>query len=217
MRMLLALALLSLAPVAGAQTITFTAAIEPATGFSICQEESHYVPCTIGGPSVMNGQLLKSSVINLTPFEGVVTTFTAVSRGVTCQMYDVQSAQPAVADLVTCGTAAPGCTVRMRVGPSGGVGQWILFRSPTPTFAPLAALGGTLQIGPPLIFVGAGNTSGPTAFLDILIPNDLGLVGLTQFFQGASRSTSPVTPWQLTNSVCVQIGSPTVPCVTPGC
>lgn len=213
----LALAFTVLSLASSAQMVTFTAAIEQASLASFCQEETHYVPCTLGGPSLPTGTLLKSTTLNLDQYVGVPTTFSALSRGVTCQIYDVVSAAPALADLVVCGTPAPGCPLRLRVGPSGMIGQWVLFRSTTPTFTPVNALGGTLFLAPPLLFVDAGFLTDPAPYFEAPVPTDLSLVGSEHFFQGASRAIGPVGPWTLTNSVCVEIVPPLPPCVLPGC
>lgn len=213
----LALAFAALGAVPSAQTVTFTGAIQQASLASFCQEETHYLPCTLGGPNLPTGVLLKSTTLDLDQFVGVVTTFTAISRGVTCPIYDVTSASFPLADLVTCGTPAPGCPLRLRVGPSGMLGQWVLFRSTSPAFQYVNSLGGTLLLGSPLFFVAGGFLVPPDNFYEAPVPNDLSLIGTEHFFQGASRAIGPVGPWTLSNSVCVEILPPLVPCQSPGC
>ena len=202
-------ALASLAAPSAAQTATFTANIEPATLASFCQEETHFVSC--------NGTLLRSLVLDLDKYVGKPWEFTATLAGVECPIWYITKAVPAKGTLVYCGNAVPGCPIRMRVGPTGVIGQWYLWYSATPDFLPIDPVLGTAMLGGNIKFLATGNTFGATATYDTTVPNAPGLVGLNIYAQGARRDVGPIGPFTLTNPVCFKILGPSPPCILPGC
>lgn len=189
--------------------IVFTGVIEPATTPSTCQEESHFVECS--------GKLLKSTTLDLDAYVGKTFRYTAVPRGVTCEILDVVSVEPASATLVTCGNPVPGCSVRFRVGPTGVIGQWSLFMSLSSDFVPLNPIAGTVMLGFPYVNIGSGLTFGETAALDIGVPPVLALTGLKLYFQGIRNDIGPIGPKELTNPVCFTVFGPSPPCTLLDC
>ena len=191
------------------QTVTFTAEIEPATLASFCQEETHFISC--------NGSLLRSTVLNLDKYVGKPYEFTATLAGVECPIWYITAAVPAKGTLTFCGNAVPGCPIRMRVGPTGVIGEWMLWYSTQAAFAPIDPIFGTVMIGPPYEFLGAGLTFGPTAAFDAVVPQSPGITGLKVFAQGIRRDIGKIGPWTLTNPECFTILGPSPPCILPGC
>ncbi len=198
----------ALASLSSAQVV-FTGVIEKATIPSFCQEETHILTCS--------GVRLKSSTLDLSKYEGINTKFTADSRGVTCTIYDVTAAEPPTATLVACGNPVPGCPMRFRVGPTGVIGQWLLFLAFDSAFVPMTAPLGSLQLATPIVFLAQGQTFGPTAALDVNLPNNLALSGLELHMQGLRQDIGPVGPLELTNAICFTILGPSPPCIQPGC
>lgn len=217
MKKLLALALAALVGSGLSAQITFTGVIEKAQLASFCQEETHYLTCSGPLPSSPSGVLLKSSTLDLTPFEGKLWKFTALPRGVECLILDVIDVQPATATLVYCGNPVPGCPMRFRVGPTGVIGQWFLFSSLKPGFSPIDPVTGTLLLGPPVRFLKSGPTFGTGATFDIVLPPDVSLTGVSLWLQGARMDVGPVGPLEATNAVCFTILGPSPPCISPGC
>lgn len=189
--------------------VVFTGAIEPAPLASFCQEETHVLACS--------GTLLKSSTLDLEKFEGVLTKFTAVERGVECKIFDIIDAVPATSTLVSCGNPVPGCPMRFRVGPSGVIGQWFLFLSFDSAFTPINPVLGTAQIAAPASLLGSGPTFGTGAALDITLPGSIALSGLELHLQGMRQDIGPVGPLELSNSICFTILGPSPPCILPDC
>jgi|GEM_PF-3308898 len=206
------------APVPAAGTITFTGVLQKATLPSICQEETHYIECTgpIAGQQI-GSVLVKSSTLNLDAYIGKPHRFTCFAAGVTCLIYDITSATPATAFLEWCGTPAPGCPVRFRVGPTGVIGVYALFASAAPTFVPLDPVLGTAFLTQPIFLIASGTTFGPTAAVDIGIPPSASWTGTQLWLQGVRADVGPVGPLEATNPVCFTVLSSTVPCVLPGC
>ena len=194
---------------AGDAVATFTGTLVPDTLPSICQEGSHRLAC--------NGARIKSTSLDLEQLEGKLMKFEAVLAGVECDIWNVLSATPASATLVSCGTPIPGCPVRFRVGPTGVIGQYFLFGAVDSAFVPLGPTLGTQLIELPGFFLGSGPTFGDGSAVDVAIPNDLGLVGLDLWFQGGRFDIGPVGPIELTNAVCFTIGPPLPPCFNPDC
>jgi len=204
-----------LAPAASAQ-VTFTGVIEKATLPSICQEETHFIACTGTTPDSPTGVLLKSSTLDLTPFEGKVATFTAQPRGVTCLIYDITAVDTTpAASLEMCGTPGLGCPMRFRVQPSTSLGEYWIWLSGSSGFAPIDPVTGTVMLGPGFILVAHGMT--PPGQLDVVIPADPVLTGLDLWLQGARRDLGPIGPITATNSVCFEIPGFVFFCETPGC
>jgi len=204
-----------LASVSAAQ-VTFTGVIQKVTLPSICQEETHFLTCTGSSPSSPTGVLLKSSTLDLTPFEGKVATFTAQPRGVTCLIYDITAVDTTpAATLVMCGTPGLGCPLRFRIEPSASIGEFWLFLSGSPGFAPVDPVTGTVLLGSGFILVAHGTT--PPGSLDVVIPSDPALTGLALWLQGARRDVGPVGPITATNAVCFEIPGFVFFCETPGC
>ncbi|MHC5210421.1 MAG: hypothetical protein ACYTG2_06875 [Planctomycetota bacterium] len=195
----------------------FTGSIEPASLASFCQEETHYLTCTAGTPGAPTGVLLKSTVLDLDDYVGKLTRFTAFPRGVECLIYDVVAAQPATSTLVSCGSPVPGCPMRFRVGPTGVLGQWVLFFSLSPDFLPVNPVKGTWLLGSPSFLVAQGSTSGSPTTLDIVLPPSVALTGLELWLQGARRDIGPIGPWEFSNAVCFTILGPSPPCLSIDC
>lgn len=215
MRQLVPLLALLLAPAAAAQ-VTFTGVIEKVTLPSICQEETHFLTCS--GPTAMSptGVLLKSSTLDLTPFEGKVATFTAQARGVTCLIYDISAVDTTpAATLEMCGTPGLGCPMRFRIHPSSSLGEFWLFLAASPGFTPIDPVTGTVLLGPGFLLVAHGMT--PPGQVDVVIPADPALTGLDLWLQGARRDIGPIGPITATNAVCFEIPGFVFFCETPGC
>jgi len=189
--------------------VTFTAILEKATVPSICQEETHVVAC--------NGTKLKSTTLDLNGYLGKPYRFTAVPAGVTCLIWNVTSVGPAEATLTHCGSAVPGCPMRLVVGPTGPLGQWFLWYSTTSAFQPLDPVSGTLMLGPPYLFAGTGYSAGTSTSFDFVMPSLPALVGLEIFAQGANMAIGPAGPLHLSNPTCFSILPPMPPCIQPGC
>jgi hypothetical protein len=204
-----------LAGLASAQVV-FTGVIEKATLPSICQEETHFLTCTGPNPDAPTGVLLKSSTLDLTPFEGQVATFTAQARGVTCLIYDVTAVDtmPA-ATLEMCGTEGLGCPLRFRVQPASSIGQFWLWIAASPGFTPIDPTTGTVLLGPGFVLVAQGMT--PPGQVDVVVPADAALVGLDLWLQAARRDIGPIGPIQATNAVCFELIGFPFQCETPGC
>ncbi|MFT4709892.1 MAG: hypothetical protein ACI9D0_000987 [Bacteroidia bacterium] len=202
-------ALASLAAPSAAQTITFTANIEPATLATFCMEETHIVSS--------NGSMLRSLVLDLDKYVGKPWEFTATLAGVECPIWYVTEAKPAKGTLVFCGNPVPGCPIRMRVGPTDVIGQWLLWYSATPGFLAIDPVLGTAMLGGNIRFLATGNTFGTTATYDANLPTAPGLVGLTIYAQGARRDTGKIGPFTLTNPVSFKILGPSPPCIVPDC
>lgn len=198
--------------------ITFTGILQKATLPSICQEETHYIECTgpIAGQEI-GSVLVKSTTLNLDAFVGKPHRFTCVAAGVTCLIYDITSATPATAFLETCGTPAPGCPVRFRVGPTGVIGVYALFASGAPGFLPIDSVLGTAFLSQPVTLIASGTTFGATATVDVGIPPNASWIGTQLWFQGVRADVGPVGPPEATNPVCFTVLSSTVPCILPGC
>jgi hypothetical protein len=197
---------------------TFTGVIQPASLATFCQEETHYLTCSASTPAAPTGLLLKSSTLDLSLWEGQNAVFTAVPRGVECEIWDVIDVHvPPPATLVVCGAPVPGCEMRLRVGPSGVLGQYWLYVSLAPGFVPINPVKGTLLIAEPLIFVASGSTAGLDATVDFTLPTMPLLTGLSLWFQGARRDIGPIGPVQLTNAVCLTILGPSPPCHSIDC
>lgn len=206
----LALTLASvLASAARAQTATFTAIIEQATVPSVCQEETHLVSC--------NGTRLKSTTLDLNKYVGKPFEFTAQLGGVTCEVWNVTSVALPKGTLTHCGSAALGCPMRLRVGPSGVIGQWFLWYSLASDFQPLDPTTGTLMLGAPLHFLASGPTAGPNQTFDFVMPTDPALIGLKFFTQGARMDIGPVGPLTLTNPTCFTVAPFLPPCGPANC
>jgi hypothetical protein len=205
-------------PSAATGDIVFTGTLAQATLPSFCQEETHYIRCTGPFPGQEAGSVLvKSSTLNLDPFIGVPMRFTCVAAGVTCLIYDITDAAPATSFLTWCGTPAPGCPVRFRVGPTGVLGVYALFVSAAPGFVPLDPITGTAFLSQPVILIASGATLGATAAVDLAIPSDPSWVGTRLWFQGVRADVGPVSPLEATDPACFTVLPSTVPCFLPGC
>lgn len=199
-------------------SIVFTGVLRVATLPSICQEETHYIECTSPVAGQQFGSVLvKSSTLNLDPFVGKPMRYTCFAAGVTCLIYDITSVSPPTSFLTFCGTPAPGCPVRFRVGPTGVIGVWALFVSSSPTFQPIDPILGTAFIAQPVTLIASGATFGPTASVDLAIPPDPAWTGTQIWLQGVRADVGPVGPPEATNPICFTVLPSTVPCVQPGC
>jgi hypothetical protein len=208
------------APALGAQKANFIGTLAPAELASFCQEETHYLECSFPDPFVPTGVLLKSSTLDLSRFEGKRYEFEAFLRGVECPIWNVTSATPATASLTVCGSATPGCPMRLRVGPTGVIGQYLLFLAFAPDFVPIPpgiGIEGTVLVAPPAVLIGAGPTVGDAAAVDLVIPPDVSFTGVSIWFQGMRRHVGPVGPWEMTDAACFTITGPSPPCHLPNC
>jgi hypothetical protein len=204
-----------LAGLASAQVV-FTGVIEKAALPSICMEETHYLTCTAPDPAAPTGVLLKSTTLDLNQFVGQVASFTAVTAGVTCLIYDVTAVDTTPpAWLEMCGTAGLGCPLRFRVQPSSALGQYWLWMSPSPGFSPIDPVTGTALLGPGFVLVAQGST--PPGRFDVVVPADAALIGLDLWLQGARRDIGPLGPVQATNAVCFDLPGYPFYCEPPGC
>ena len=205
-RILPALALL-VAP-AAAQTSTFTGVLEAATT-SPCVSATHSVS--------HNGALMKSSTLDLNQYLGTAQKFTADFVSGPCPMWDVTSVSPATSTLTFCGTPAIGNLIRLRVGPTGVIGQWYLCWSVNPLFGPIDSTLGSVMIAPPFHSLGSGATFGLDSYFEAGIPADPALVGLTIYAQGARHDIGPVGPLELTNPTSFEILPFTGLYILPSC
>lgn len=130
----------------------------------------------------------------------------------------VESVSFANSTLDSCGTPAPGCAMRLRIGPNG-LGVWSLWFSIEPQgFLDLGPLTGVWLLNRPIFLLDAGFFAGvDSGIVDINVPPNPNLVGLTVSFQGMTNSIGPVGPLMLTNPRRVTIVPATVPCVQPDC
>lgn len=210
----IAFALTLLAPLGSAQIgplveVAVTGVVEKAPGASFCQQgETHQLDCTL--------VKLVSQSVDLTPFEGQNVRLLGVDIGVTCPVINVKQVLPPPTTLETCGTPAIGCPIRFVVCP-GGIGASLLFVATTPGYLPLDLTTGTLLLGPDLSLLASAGPQGGCHDFDLVVPPIPPLVGKQFWFQAAYRTIGPVGPYQLTNSVCLTVLPPTVPCAQPGC
>ena len=200
----------------GSAQVVFDGVIDNATLPSFCQEETHYLTCSFPDPSIPTGVLLKSSTLDLDKYVGKHARFTANLVGVECDIYDVTAVQwPPPGTLTWCGAPVPGCPMRFRVGPSGVLGQFWLFAALAPAFQPVDATLGTILLQPPVFLIGQGLTSG--APVDLTLPTDPAITGLSIFLQGLRQDIGPIGPPSLTNAACFTILGPSPPCLPNDC
>jgi hypothetical protein len=65
--------------------------------------------------------------------------------------------------------------------------------------------------------VATGTGGAACLSLDVKVPSDPGIIGLTLYLQAARRNIGPIGPAELTNSICLSILMTATPCVPPGC
>lgn len=202
-RVLAVLAIALAAPTAVAQTpVCITGMLEPLAGATICmQGETH----RLAGTAVF----LRSSLLDLRPYNGQVVRVTGSEIGLLCRVVDVVTVSPPPAQLTSCGSPMPGCPLRLRVGPST-LGQWALFGAFSSDFLPLGCtppngIDGTILLGQPTFALASGLLTGTGGDHTIQIPAVPALAGVRVWFQGARQDIAPVGPAQLTNVVEMQL------------
>ena len=199
----LAMLACALATTAAAQTVTVTGVVETA-GPSICLDGTHVLECT----SVR----LKSDVVDLDAFLGQNVRLVG-EQTAPCPVITVEQVFPfPLATLVACGAPTPGCPMRFRVGPAA-VSQFLLFASGTPGYAPAGPVKGTWLLGAPVVLVASGSLDP----VDVVIPDDPAVIGLSVWLQAARRDIGPIGPWTLSNAVCFTITGPSPPCFSLDC
>jgi hypothetical protein len=124
--------------------------------------------------------------------------------------------QPPPASLDWCGSATPGCDLRFVICP-GGLSQYWLWVSPGNGYHPLAPTKGSWLLGDPAFLVATGIGGAACQSVDIKVPADPGIIGVTLYLQAARRDIGPIGPAELTNSICLTILLTATPCVPPGC
>ena len=137
--------------------------------------------------------------------------------GATCTLIEVESvADPPPATLDWCGSATPGCDLRFVICP-GGLSQYWLWVAAGNGYHALAPAKGSWLLGDPAFLVATGIGGAACLDLDVKVPVDPGILGVTLYLQAARRDIGPIGPAQLTNSICLTIQPSTMPCVPPGC
>ncbi|QDU66003.1 hypothetical protein [Engelhardtia mirabilis] len=200
---------------AAAQPATFTGVIESLPGPGPCNDAKYYLKCSGPLAGSQDGIHVRSLTVDLSPFVGQIIQYTSTYTPGPCASLSVLTAQLPQATLVKCGNAVPGCPMRLRVGPSGEIGQWSLYYSLAPAFLPILP-DATLLISNPQ-FLAAGLLFGDTATFDFTVPSGPSVTGLSIWFQGTRQSIGPVGPLRLTNAECLTILGPSPPCFEPGC
>ena len=193
---------------------TFTGEVLPLGGPTLCQNGAFFLDCSGPVPGQQNGIVVTSQNLDLAKYVGDILEWSGSYTSGPCPTLDVSSVAPPAATLVRCGNPVPGCPVRLRVGPSGEIGQWSLYLSTAPAFLPIGDA--TLLIAKP-IFAGSGLLFGDTQTFDVTLPADVALSGLSLWFQGTRQSIGPVGPLRLTNAECLTILGPSPPCILPDC
>ena len=160
---------------------------------------------------------LASSALELDDYLGVNAVFTADASSAKCASWEITSVdvQPSAA-LSTCGNAVPGCPVRLRIGPPDQLGQYLLFFSLAPDFAPLDPSLGTLLLRGPTLLTG-GATFGTEGAVDLVVPTHPVLTGTSFWFQAARRDVAPVGSWAMTNAIRVTVLPETAACSDSDC
>ena len=199
------------------QLVTFTGKISPADvpATPFCEGAKYVLDCSGAIPGGQTGIPVRSDQLDLSKLVGEVLEYSGGWTPGPCTSLDVFSAAKPVATLVRCGNPVPGCQIRFRVGPSGEIGQWVLYFSAAPAFLPLGE-DATLLLSAPQ-FLASGLLFGDTATYDVSIPPDISLTGVNLWFQGTRQSIGPVGPLRLTNAECLTIWGPSPPCVLLDC
>lgn len=206
------------AQIVAPQPIRFTGVVEPvldpgALGI-LCEPPNYQLACADGT------FFLTSSTLDLSAYLGVNARFTATN--VTgCPLWDVSAAEvPPPTSLQICGTPEGlGCPVRLRSSP-GGISQHALFLSLSPGLQPVNLNVGSLLLGEPLLLVAtvAGAMPVEGAAFDFTIPGDPDLIGISFYWQAASRQVGPIVgPLQLGNAICFTPIGFTIFCAQPTC
>jgi hypothetical protein len=216
LRSRLVLALLLLAPFAGAQVgqgaeVGVTGVVVPLPGPIGCGPATHMLSCTkvfLEGDVALLNSLIGKNVKLLGKEVPLPALF--------CTLIDVEAAVDPPATLDWCGSPVPGCDLRFVICP-GGLSQWWLWASPAQGWHALSPLKGAWLLGDPAFLLAMGLGTAACDKLDVKVPADPSLIGVTVYLQGARRDIGPVGPIQLTNAICVTILPSTMPCVPPGC
>ncbi len=202
----------SFLPAQLAGTVCITGRLEPVQGFTICQQgETHHLADT--------AVYLKSSTVNMVPFEGQIVHVVGRDIGVTCRVLDVSQITPAAATLTWCGSPSTCCPIKLKLCP-GGIGRGVVVAGTTTTFQPVGCgatgfLDGTLLIANSVpIWVGV---LGTCADIPISVPCDNSLVGAAVLFQGARQDIGPIGPLVLTNVVRIVLAPYLPPCAPTNC
>ena len=188
-----ALAIVLLPLVADADEVTFNGRVKIVRTVNPCPSFQYEVE---GMPV-----LLSSATIDLAQHVGNVVSITGEHQPpyVFCALstIDVTAITPAPATLGSCGTPRPGCPMRFEVGPPTISINSLWASLGSEVFAALDPPLGALAISPPIVFLG---THGPAGFLEITLPNQLALVGVTLAVQGHHQDVGPIQgPGSLTN------------------
>jgi hypothetical protein len=208
------LAVLLTAAALAQNPVCATGVIEPVTGPTICmQGETHLLAGT--------RLYLRSRAVDLNRYLGQLVRVEGPDIGVTCNILEVTAVTNPHAILNWCGTAMPGCPIKLQVGP-GAIGRWALFGSFGPGYLPLGCGGiewidGTVFMLLPAVSLGGGMFPGPWGEIVLPIPPSMSLVGTRVWFQGARQDIGPVGPVQLTNVQLITITPFMPPCGSINC
>ncbi|HEX6812856.1 MAG TPA: hypothetical protein VF384_14615 [Planctomycetota bacterium] len=193
------LAMASFAAFAATQSqVCVSGVVQPVTSPTICmQGETHY----LAGTSLF----LRSTVVPLAQFVGQNVRVQGPDIGLVCRVLDVTAIFPAPARLESCGTPMPGCSMRFKLTP-GAIGQYGLFGSLGPGFAPLGCappdvFDGSLLLGWPLHTFVIALFTGPAGDYVWPLPNTPAIQGVQVWMQGARQDIGPIGPIQFTNLV----------------
>ncbi len=196
-------------------SVCLTGEVVPVGGPTICmQGETHRIQHT--------RVFLKSSVLDLNRFNGMVVRISGRGIGVTCTVIDVVDVQLPRAVLTRCGSPSPGCPIKLKLCP-GGLGRWWLWGSFSgPGYLPIGCvppdfIDGTVLLGLPAITIVHGTVIGLCGEYILRIPNDPSLVGVRAWFQAARQDIGPVGPITISNVEFLQLAPFMPPCAPINC
>ena len=192
--------------------VGLTGVVVPMPGPLGCGPATHMLMCTqvfLTGDVALLESLVGKSVKLFGHEEQV--------PGASCTLVEVDGvAEPPPATLDWCGNATPGCDLRFVICP-GGLSQYWLWVSTGNGYHPLSPDKGSWLLGDPAFLVATGIGAAACQKLDVKVPVDPGIIGVTLYLQAARRDIGPIGPAQLTNSICLTILLSATPCVPPGC
>lgn len=186
-----------------------TGVIEPVGGPTICMNGETHV---LAGTTLY----LRSQAFDLNRYNGQLMHVVGSDVGLLCNVLEVSQVTNARAMLNWCGTAMPGCSIKLQVG-AGAIGRWALFASFGPGYLPLGCGGlewidGVAFVQLPAVSLGGGFFGAAWGEVVLTIPPSTSLVGTRVWFQGARQDIGPVGPVELTNLQVITITPFLPPC-----
>ena len=199
-------------------TIAVTGEVQEAGPGQVCGDAEYVIDC-LGVPIAADG-------LDLGAYVGQTVRLVAVETFDPCGSLDVLAVEPAPATLTLCGTAAPGCAMRLRSAP-GGAAEHIVLGAGEVGFVPIGPNLGTLLLNVPIVILFQTFSAGfepAGAKVELQIPNSPALVGLEVRMQAARRDilpifpgNPPVGPWRLSNVVCLDVAEALGACAPADC